>query len=38
MSMLLDTPFFSISWEFILGILGIVLLVWIIDKITNRKK
>lgn len=38
MSLLLDTQFLSVSWEFILGVLGIILFVWILSKIFDRRK
>ena len=38
MSMLLDTIFFSVSWEFILGVIGIIILAWIISIIDKHKR
>ena len=37
MSMLLDTMFFSVSWEFILGVIGIIIVAWIISIIDKHK-
>lgn len=37
MSMLLDTTFFSVSWEFILGVIGIIILAWIINIIDKHR-
>lgn len=37
MSMLLDTTFFNVSWEFILGVIGIIILAWIINIIDKHR-
>lgn len=38
MSMLLEASFLNITWEFVLVVLGIVILAWIISKIDHRNK
>lgn len=37
MSMLLDTTFVSVSWEFILSVIGIIILAWIINIIDKHR-
>lgn len=38
MSLLLDTMFISVSWEFILSVIGIIILAWIINIIDKHRR
>lgn len=38
MSPLLDTTFISVSWEFILSVIGIIILTWIINIIDKHRR
>lgn len=38
MNLLLDTTFVSVSWEFILSVIGIIILAWIINIIDKHRR